>query len=52
MYKLKMFWNPVEVPTDIFCDNEAVYKKSSTPDSTLRTENNSITYQYCREAVA
>ena len=26
-YKLRMFGVPVDVPTDMFCDNEAVYKK-------------------------
>ena len=30
-YKLRMFWVPIEGPTNAFCDNEAVYKNSSTP---------------------
>ena len=29
-YKLRMFGVPVDGPTDIFCNNEDVYKKSST----------------------
>ena len=39
-YKLRMFDIPLEGPTNVFCDNEAVFKNASIPDST------------CREAVA
>ena len=31
-YKLKMFGVPMDEPTDMFCDNEAVYKNDSTPE--------------------
>ena len=51
-YKLRMFGVPIEGPTDMFCDNEAVYKNSSTPESVLRKKHHSIAYHMCREAVA
>ena len=34
------------------CDNEAVYKNASTPESHLRKKNNSISYHMSRKAVA
>ena len=37
-YKLRMFGVPVDGPTDMFCDNKAVYKNSSTPESALYLE--------------
>ena len=30
-YKLRMFGLPIEGPTNVFCDNESVYKNVSTP---------------------
>ena len=36
-YKLRMFGIPIEGPTNVFCDNEAVFKNTSIPDSTLKT---------------
>ena len=51
-YKLRMFGVPIEGPTDMFCDNEAVYKNASTPESVLRKKHHSISYHMCREAVA
>ena len=51
-YKLRMFGVPIEGPADMFCDNEAVYKNTSTPDSVLRKKHHSIAYHKCREAVA
>ena len=36
----------------MFCDNEAVYKNSSTPESVLNKKHNSVAYHACREAVA
>ena len=35
-----------------FCDNEAVYKNCSMPESTLRKKHHSIAYHRAREAVA
>ena len=29
--KLRMFGVPIEGPTNVFCDNESVYKNGSTP---------------------
>ena len=34
-YKIRMFGSPIEGPTNVFCDNEAVFKNASMPDSTL-----------------
>ena len=51
-YKLRMFGVPVDGPTNMFCDNEAVYKNASIPDSVLNKKHHSISYHRCREAVA
>jgi hypothetical protein len=51
-YKLRIFGVPIDGPTNIFCDNEAVYKNTTLPDSTLKKKHHSIAYHRCREAVA
>ena len=51
-YKLRMFGIPIEGETNMFCDNEAVYKNSSTPESVLNKKHHSIAYHYCRSLVA
>ena len=51
-YKLRMFGVPLEGPTNVFCDNEAVFKNMSQPDSTLKKKHMLICYHHCREAVA
>ena len=51
-YKIRMFGSPIEGPTNVFYDNEAVFKNASMPDSTLRKKHTSICYHRCREAVA
>ena len=51
-YKLRMFSIPIEGPTNVFCDNEAVFKNTSIPDSTLKKKHTSICYHQAREAVA
>ena len=51
-YKLRMFGVPIDGPTSIFCDNEAVYKNTVLPESTLNKKHHSIAYHRCREAVA
>jgi hypothetical protein len=51
-YKLRMFGIPIEGPTDIFCDNESVYKNASRPESVLSKKQHSISYHSAREAVA
>ena len=51
-YKLHMFGIPVEGPTNVFCNNEAMFKNTTIPESTLKKKHNSICYHRCREAVA
>jgi hypothetical protein len=51
-YKLRMFGIPIEGPTDVFCDNEAVTKNCGIPESTLKKKHHSIAYHRNREAVA
>ena len=51
-YKLRMFGIPIGGPTNVFCDNEAVFKNTSIPDSTLKKKHTSICYHWAREAVA
>jgi hypothetical protein len=53
-YKLRMFGIPLEGDgaANIYCDNEAVWKNSSTPESVLSKKQHSIAYHYCRQAVA
>jgi hypothetical protein len=51
-YKLRMFGVPIDNATNIFCDNEAVYKNTTRPESTLKKKHHSIAYHRCREAVA
>jgi hypothetical protein len=51
-YKLRMFGIPIEGATDIFCDNESVYKNASRPESVLSKKQHSISYHSARESVA
>ena len=51
-YKLRMFGVPLEGPTNVFCDNKAVFKNASRPNLTLQKKHTSICYHHCREAVA
>jgi hypothetical protein len=51
-YKLRMLGVPIDGPTNVFCDNEAVYKNTAIPESTLKKKHHSIAYHRCREAVA
>ena len=51
-YKLRMLGVPLDGPANIFCDNEAVYKNTVLPESTLKKKHHSIAYHRCREAVA
>ena len=50
--KLRYFGVPVEGATDVFCDNESVFKNASTPESTLKKKHLGICYHRSREAVA
>ena len=47
-----MFGVPIDGPTNIFCDNEAVTKNFSDPTSMLKKKHHSIAYHRNREAVA
>ena len=51
-YKLRMFDIPIEGPTNMFCNNEAVYKNASTPELILKKKNVSICYHKFKEAVS
>ena len=43
-YKLIMFGVPIDGPTEIFCNNEEVYKNASTPESPLCKNHHTISY--------
>jgi hypothetical protein len=51
-YKLRMFGVPINCPTNVFCDSEAVTKNAIYPESTLKKKHNAIAYHRTREAVA
>ena len=42
----------MEGPTNVYCDNEAVCKSVAIPSSILSKKMHSISYHFCREAVA
>ena len=47
-----MFEVTLEGPTDMFCENKAVFKNTSTPEYVLRKKHHIIVYNKCREGVA
>jgi hypothetical protein len=49
-YKLRMMGVPVEDPCNVFCENEAVVKNSTKPESTLKKKHQAIAYHPTREA--
>ena len=51
-HKARMMGIPLDGPTSVFCDNEAVFKNSTKPKSTLKKKNNAIAYHRTREAAA
>ena len=51
-YKLRIPGVPIKGPTYMFCDNKAVYKKYSIPESVILKKHHRIAYHMCREAVA
>jgi hypothetical protein len=51
-YKLRMFGVPIDGPANVFCDNNAVVKNTTLPESTLSKKHNAICYHRVREAVA
>ena len=44
-YKLRMFRVRIDVSKDMFCDNEAVYKNASMPESQLLKKHHNIDAQ-------
>ena len=42
---------PIDISTDMFCDNEAVYKNASIPESQIWKKHHSIAYHMSRESV-
>jgi hypothetical protein len=51
-YKLRMINVPVEDHCNVFCDNEAVVKNSTRPESTLKKKHQAVAYHRTREAQA
>ena len=51
-YKFRMFGVPINGPTNIFCDNEAVTNNCSYPTSMLKKKHNLIGDHRNHEAVA
>ena len=51
-YKLRMLGVLIDGPANVYCDNEAVYKNTSIPESVLKKKHHSILYYQYREAVA
>ena len=51
-YKLRMFGVPLNIPANVFCDNNGVVKNTSIPQSMLAKRHNAINYHAIREAVA
>jgi hypothetical protein len=49
-YKLQMMGIPVAGSTNVYCDNEAVVKNTTHPESTLKKKHNAIAYHLVREA--
>ena len=51
-YKLQMFCIPIESLASIYCNNKAVCKNISIPESILNKKMYRISYYFYREAVA
>ncbi len=51
-YKLRMVGVPLDGPTNVFCDNEAVVKSTTCPESQLKKKHVAICYHRVREACA
>ena len=51
-YKLCMMCIPIDGPTNIFCDNEAVVRNSTMPESTFKKKYVAICYHCLQEACA
>ena len=51
-YKLRMFGIPILGHSNVFCDNESVYKNVAFAESTLKKKHNAICFHRVRECVA
>ena len=51
-YKLRMMGVPLDGATSIYCDNDAVVKSTTAPESTLKKKHNATCYHRSREAQA
>ena len=51
-YKLQMLGIPIQGPTNVYCDNEAVVSNSSLAESTLKKKHLSVSYHKTRECGA
>ena len=51
-YKLYMMGIPLDGPGNVFCDNEAVVKNTTRPESTLKKKHAAICYHKIQEACA
>ena len=51
-YKLRMFGVAIKGPASVLCDNQAVVKNTSYPESTLSKRHNAINYHAVRKACA
>jgi hypothetical protein len=50
--KLYWFGIPIDGPADVYADNESMVKCTRDFDTKLNKKHNSISYHYCRQAVA
>ena len=46
-----MFGIPIDGATNVYCNNEAVFKNVVNPDSTLNKKQHSMRHYYCRQIV-
>lgn len=51
-YKFRIFGVPIDGEANVYCDNEDVYKNVAIPLLVLSKKMHSISYHFCREAVA
>ena len=51
-YKLRSFGVPIDGEANIFCDNDAVVKTTSSADATLKKKHCSVSYHRIRESVS
>ena len=51
-YKLYMMGVPMDVPDDVFCDNQSVLLIDQKPETRISKKHNAIDYHRIREAAA